>query len=254
MLDRDETLSASEVKSRLQSGAIDITERSGPFLGTSESDKTPIPNGTGDDIFSGAGLIQADASPPLPVELASLTASVNGNAPVLSWRTRSEDDNAGFEVQRKTASATDWAKIGFVDSKAEGGTINELHSYRFEDTDVPFAADRLKYRLRQVDLDGTETLTDPVEVERTVDRLELRRTYPNPARTQATVQFMVPERQDVSLELRDVLGRQVRTIEQRVLEGRQEMKISLSGLPSGTYFLRLQAGGQAETKKVTVVR
>ena len=175
MLDRDETLSASEVKSRLQSGAIDITECSGPFLRTSESDKTPIPNGTGVDISSGAGLIQADASPPLPVELASLTASVNGNAPVLSWRTRSEDDNAGFEVQCKTASATDWTKIGFVDSKTEGGTTDEPQSYRFEDTDMPFAADRLKYRLRQVDLDETETLTDPVEVERTVDRLELRR-------------------------------------------------------------------------------
>jgi uncharacterized repeat protein (TIGR01451 family) len=191
----------------------------------------------------------------LPVELASFQARVDGRVTVLEWQTASEDNNAGFEVQRRaTENAGTWEEIGFVDSKAEGGTTNEPRSYRFEDEDLSFAADRLEYRLRQVDLDGTTEVTEPVEIERTVYRLELRQTFPNPARRQATVQFAVPERQEVSLRLYDTLGRQVRTLTEGNAEGRQEMQVDLSGLSSGTYLLRLDAEGQTETQQVTVVR
>jgi hypothetical protein len=105
-----------------------------------------------------------------------------------------------------------------------------------------------------VDLDGTTELTDPVSVERTVQELQLKRTFPNPARGQATVQFAVPDRQEVRLELYDVLGRQVRTVQQGEAQGREELQIDLSGLSSGTYFLRLRAEGEAETQRLTVVR
>ena len=36
--------------------------------------------------------------------------------------------------------------------------------------------------------------------------------------------------------------------------GRTEMRVGLSGLPSGIYVLRLQAGGTTKTQKMTVVR
>lgn len=254
MLDRDETLSAGEVKSNLQSGAIDITERSGPFLGTSESDKTPIPDGAGDDAFSGAGLIQADASPPLPVELADFSASSRENASVLTWRTLSEEENAGFEVQRTPAGASDWATIDFVESRAPSGTSTEPQSYRFRDAPLPYTADTLRYRLRQIDLDGSATVTDPITVTRRPSELELKPPSPNPALESATVRFAVPEQQEVTLRLYDVLGRTVQTLTGSAVNGRQEMQVDLSGVPSGTYFLRLQAGGQIEVQQMTVVR
>jgi len=87
-----------------------------------------------------------------------------------------------------------------------------------------------------------------------VRQLRLQKPFPNPARSRATVRFAVPEQQDVSLKLYDVLGRQVRTVQQGNVQGRQELQVDLSGLPSDTYFLRLQAGGKAETRRLTVVR
>jgi hypothetical protein len=36
--------------------------------------------------------------------------------------------------------------------------------------------------------------------------------------------------------------------------GRHDTTLDVSGLPSGMYLLRLQAGGQAVTRKLTVVR
>jgi hypothetical protein len=82
----------------------------------------------------------------------------------------------------------------------------------------------------------------------------LRKTFPNPARGQATVQFAVPESQDVTLRMYDVLGRTVRTVHQGTAEGRQELQMDLSGLASGTYFLRLSADRQAQTQKLTIIR
>jgi hypothetical protein len=64
----------------------------------------------------------------------------------------------------------------------------------------------------------------------------------------------VPERQNVSLELYDVLGRTVQTVAETEVEGRRELQVDLSGLPSGPYFLRLTANGQTRTQKLTIMR
>jgi len=198
----------------------------------------------------------ASNTEPLPVEMAGFEGTVTEGGVRLTWQTASETNNAGFEVQRRAGGepGAGWQKVGFVESKAAGGTTNEPLRYRFEDEDLSFAADRLTYRLRQVDTDGTESVTDPIEIERTVDRLRLRKTFPNPARGQATVQFTVPERQEVHLELYDVLGRRVRTVVSSTQEGRHEQRLDTSRLSSGVYFLRLRAGGETRTQKLTVVQ
>jgi hypothetical protein len=191
----------------------------------------------------------------LPVELVSFEATASGGESArLTWQTTSETNNAGFEVQRRAGERGSWTEVGFVESKAAGGTTSEAMSYQFEDADLPYAADKLAYRLRQVDVDGSESLSDRVTIQRTVDEVELLGTFPNPARAQTTVQFAVPGQQKVALKLYDVMGREVRTLARGPQEGRTEMQVGLSGLPSGIYFLRLQAGGTTKTKKMTVVR
>jgi len=195
-------------------------------------------------------------SAPLPVELAGFGGTVTAGGVELTWETTSETNNAGFEVQRRRTAGSEaesWEKIGFVDSKTDG-TTTEAKSYRFTDADLPYAADAPQYRLRQVDVDGSETLTDPVTVNRPVDRVELRKTFPNPARHQVTVRFAVPERQTVTLQLYDVMGRRVRTIASGPQEGRSKTQIGLSDLSSGIYFLQLVTGGVTRTQKLTIVQ
>ena len=85
-------------------------------------------------------------------------------------------------------------------------------------------------------IDDRPSLSDPISIEPTVEQFRLKKTFPNPARSQAAVRFAVPEQQDVSLRLYDVLGRQVRTVQQGEVQGRQELRVDVSGLPSGTYF------------------
>ncbi|PEN05723.1 hypothetical protein CRI93_11480 [Longimonas halophila] len=208
----------------------------------------------------------------LPVELAGFGAQRSGeDAITVQWETLSETNNAGFEVQRRAASADgpanasvetsqwgvsttgeSWQTVATLDG---AGTTGTPQSYRFEDTDLPYAADSLRYRLRQIDTDGTESFSEAVTIVRQVTEAELLPTYPNPARGQATVRFAVPERQDVRIDLYDLLGRRVQTVVDTGAEGRTEAQLDVSGLASGTYFLRMQTeAGPIDTQRVTVVR
>jgi hypothetical protein len=59
----------------------------------------------------------------------------------------------------------------------------------------------------------------------------------------------------VTLEVYDVLGRRVATLEQGQKEaGRHRVDLQTGQLSSGVYFGRLKAGGQTRTQKITVVR
>ena len=195
----------------------------------------------------------------LPVELAGLRGTRADDGIELTWTTTSETNNAGFRILRADAgenggNAT-WTEVGFVEG---AGTTTESKRYRFTDREVPFAADALRYRLKQVDTDGTTTLGGTVTVERApVDAARLLPPAPNPAREQVRVRFAVPEQDrgaQVALRLYDALGRQVRSARPDVRTGRHVQSLDLSGLSSGAYFLRLTVGDQTDTQRLTVVR
>jgi hypothetical protein len=215
-------------------------------------------NGTDQSSFSALPL--SNGATALPVEMTRFDGTTAEEGVQLRWKTASEQNNAGFEVQRRVGApeqAGAWTEVGFVEGV---GTTSEAQTYRFTDTDLPYGADSVRYRLRQVDTDGSTTLTDPVTVVRSgPDQIELLGTAPNPARSRVTVRYGVPEALarkggEVTLRLYDVLGRQVRTVETSAETGRQEARLDVSGLANGVYVLRLEADGRAVTRKLTVVR
>ena len=220
-------------------------------------------SGTPDDISDDTLLVSTDSFgevvfasdlEPLPVELASFEAILDDEDAVrLTWTTASETGNAGFEVQRRAGKADEgsWTTVGSVEGE---GTTTEPTSYRYVDEGLPYEADRLSYRLKQVDTDGSSSYSKEVTVERTVKEAELLGTYPNPAQTQATIRYAVPERQDVKIYLYDILGRRVQTVVDGEREGRHKRQLDTSRLASGVYFLRLRAEGATKTQKLTVVR
>ena len=226
-------------------------------------------NGTPATTFSvadGEGYLSTGPTSPLPVELTTLEATASSGGVALEWRTASEQNNAGFRVQRRVldtstpgvrrvaTASEDWTRVGRVDGS---GTTTTPQTYRFTDDGLPAGADTLQYRLAQVDLDGTVNLSDPVTVGRGgPGGVQLRDPYPNPARTRATISLAVPEQAsgDATLRLYDVLGRQVRTVDSAVEPGRSTATVDVSGLPSGVYVLRLAADGTTRTRRLTVVK
>ena len=196
------------------------------------------------------GVYESDGSA-LPVELAGFDATAKGDQVRLSWTTASETGNARFEVQRTAEQQSGWTTVGSVDGV---GTTTEAHTYRFTDGNLPYEANRLTYRLRQVDVDGSAHLSRTVDVRRDVTELELRGPFPNPASQEMTVRYTVPSRKKVTLRLHDVLGQQVQTLVRSPQNGRHQATLDVSDLPSGIYFLQLRVDGREQTQKVTVVR
>jgi len=82
-----------------------------------------------------------------PVELISFSSSVTRHTVTLKWRTATEINNYGFEIERSTNGKL-YKKVGFV---AGHGTTNNYHDYQFaENPNVGSCY----YRLKQVDNNG----------------------------------------------------------------------------------------------------
>lgn len=194
------------------------------------------------------GFVQNDGT--LPVELAGFQARLLNEQVILTWETISETSNAGFQIERRSSSATTWSSVGFVDG---AGYTTERKQYRFLDKKIPYDADRVSYRLRQVDTDGTETLSKSVSIQRLSD-FDLQSVAPNPAHGTAVLRYTVPRGEEMSLELYDILGRRIRTVSTGLGKGRTETRLSTDGLASGTYLLRLISGQQITTQRFSVVR
>ena len=85
--------------------------------------------------------------------------------------------------------------------------------------------------------------------------LFLHQNYPNPFNPSTTVRYDLPVSGSVVLTVHDALGSEVaRLADGRVEAGRHSVSFDAAGLPSGTYFLRLHAGGSILTRAISLVR
>ncbi|MFP4228568.1 MAG: hypothetical protein ACLFTE_07050, partial [Salinivenus sp.] len=154
-------------------------------------------------ISTNNGIGSYTSSDPLPVELAGFDAVQSGSSVELTWQTASETNNAGFHVQRETEEG-EWTDLGFVESKAENGTTTESLAYRYEvEEELPPGTHR--FRLKQVDLDGTPHPSEAETVEVRMDEaLSLSAPAPNPASDQTTVRFAVQEPSETEVAVYNV--------------------------------------------------
>jgi len=87
------------------------------------------------------------------------------------------------------------------------------------------------------------------------EKLTLRPNYPNPFSDQTTIEYAVPEQTDVTVQVYNVLGQKVATLEQDTkTAGTHRLEWDGSGVQSGTYFVRIEANGSSSTQKVTVIK
>jgi hypothetical protein len=83
----------------------------------------------------------------------------------------------------------------------------------------------------------------------------LMQNYPNPFNSSTHLEFRLPSTQRVSLRLYDVLGREVTVMVNEIrTAGQHEFMLDASGLPSGFYLCRLEAGGFSATRKLLLIR
>ncbi len=160
---------------------------------------------------------------PLPVQLTAFLGKATETGVALNWETASERNADYFEVQRAESLADGFSSLGQVKC---AGTSTQRHAYQFADA---AAAGRHYYRLRQVDLDGTESFS-PVAVVET-GLLAGLTAYP----TLATHTLHVSGPAGTHLSVLDQQGKQVQAAD---IAASQQQQFDVSGLPGGVYFLR----------------
>jgi hypothetical protein len=188
---------------------------------------------------------------PLPVELAFFSGSLNGGNIDLRWRTETEVNNYGFDIER-TKDNSDWLTIGFVDGH---GNSNSLKQYNFIDTDIDQSG-TYYYRLKQTDNDGTYEYSDVVSVEVGMpDNFYLSQNYPNPFNPETRIDYTLPEKQFVSLRIYNTLGELVIELVNETKEaGSYSVVFDASKMPSGTYIYTIFAGKYSTAKKMSLLK
>jgi len=227
------------------------------------SDSLQPPGDTSAPAFT--GLIDyfiKDPSGPLPVQLASFTARLAPNNLVhLEWMTVSETNNYGFEVQKRLGTAGAFFTIdgSFI---AGHGTTSEPHWYSYIDPTT--SPGDWRYRLKQIDLDGRTSYSEPIEV--TVPTgvhgnvvptvFALEQNYPNPFNPETEIRFSVAVTGRATLEVFDVRGRKVASVFDSVAEAGKQYRTRFNAerLTSGVYFYKLVSGSSRATKKMLLVR
>ena len=90
------------------------------------------------------------------------------------------------------------------------------------------------------------------------EKFVLEQNYPNPFNPVTRIRFSIPLNHaalHVSLRVYDVVGREVAALVDESLEsGTYEASFNATGLASGLYFYKLEAGSFVETKKMLLVR
>ena len=83
----------------------------------------------------------------------------------------------------------------------------------------------------------------------------LNHVYPNPFNHQATISFDLPVAGDISLKVFDITGREVTTlVNGQSSPGQHEVVWDAERVASGVYFVRLEAGKFAQTRKILLVK
>lgn len=197
---------------------------------------------------------------PLPIQLASFHAAQTGSHRVLlEWITLSEVNNYGFFLQRRPDNDPVFTEV--PNSFVQGhGTTNDPQHYEYTDDAVPSGS--WFYRLKQVDLDGTVNLSDPVHVDVLTGVEELVPTdfallqnYPNPFNPSTTIRYALPQALHVTLVVYDALGQQVaELVNEQEQAGYHDVVFKGSQLDSGVYFYHIRAGEYTASAKLLLLK
>lgn len=86
-------------------------------------------------------------------------------------------------------------------------------------------------------------------------RFALRLAGPNPFRAATTISYDLPKSADVNLVVYDMMGREVKRLSGGShAAGTHQKRIDGSAFASGVYMVRLTAGTQTKTQRITVVK
>jgi hypothetical protein len=193
----------------------------------------------------------------VPVELSSFIVERQAKSVILNWRTETESNNYGFNIQRKEKNRTEWETIGF---RKGSGTTTVPQSYQFIDRDIK--AGIMHYRLNQIDLDGLNSFSHTIEIKVFLAAtFALHQNYPNPFNSSTIISYELPEDgKEVSVRIYNLRGNLIKKLIENEIQSTGYFQIVWNGtdntgkrVSSGVYYYQLMVGENKISKKMVLI-
>ena len=184
---------------------------------------------------------------PLPVELLTFDVQDDDGDAKLSWTTTTEVNHSYFEVER-SSNAQNWEAIGQVQSENNASGA----SYTFTDAGYGDYADKILYRIKFVDLDGSTAYSPIRTLTYQLGNSSDLTLAPNPIEETTTLEIELEYNTQVSLQFYDISGRRVYQEQQQGLRGINVLPMgnAFHTLTPGVYLVKVQFGDQLKVLKL----
>jgi len=187
----------------------------------------------------------------LPIELVTFDATLVDNDVKLDWVTATEENNAGFEIQR----SFDGRNFETIDFVAGSGTTQETKNYDFSDKNIQNRAlsNIIYYRLKQMDYDGTEVYTEAISIkmaaEAHLDIISVSNNGGSRGDNETAIYFNSPTHTDINVSVFDINGKLMIQTVIDADKGINEAKLEVANLQSGLYIISMDNGFSVTTTK-----
>ncbi len=179
-----------------------------------------------------------------PVELLSFGVEPMEKLNKVSWSTATEENTEYHAIERSADGSSNWNELGQV--KANGFSQTKL-DYEWMD-ERPLT--NSFYRLRSVDFDGKDQLSEIVSVERDDQQFGIIGIRPVPTTDVATMDFETTKNEKVTLQIMDISGKIMFTESFEANNGYNSYQLDLNQFGNGVYFVCLENSVQKITQRV----
>lgn len=205
-------------------------------------------NSTGDDANSTNGTVFCNRS--LPIQLFQINSLSKKSAGLnVEWKTQNESNTDYFEVYRMYhGNQSAWMKVGKVEA---AGVSHDEITYNFLDNSYA-KAEKIYYRIKQVDQNGSFTYTDIKSIELKENGLVKLSGFPNPIQNSYHLAFNSPSDASIQIEVIDLLGKVAFKQKASAVKGYNQYDLEMKDVAAGTYFVKVS--GKEIYQTLTVVK
>ena len=186
--------------------------------------------------------IGTDDLNPLPVELTTFVGKANNKNADLMWQTASEKNARLFEVHASVDGKI-FKQVGSI--KANGNT-NVTSTYNFTDVNALANNNKVYYKLKSVDVDGSFEWSNIVIVSAKQANNNSIDIYPNPFNTNVTLSLV--DNTPATIEVVSMQG--VSVYNATANSNNLFVNINLTQLTSGVYFIKVTQNGNTTVQKL----
>jgi hypothetical protein len=175
----------------------------------------------------------------LPIQLLYFNVKEYNNSIQLEWETTMEKDNDYFEIL-KSADLKNWQIISKIPSSNR--SFGSYYSYNDITNDD---GGTYYYKLRQVDIDGTDSYSAIQSVKRGLNILSIQ----SPINAGEPIKIFSSVNDKISVSICDIMGKEIYFNE---IESKSQIEISSAGFSAGTFIVKCISGNDIYIQKIII--